>query len=85
LRGGIFDLVITLYPNPAKIHVTIDLGLNNKLVEIEIIDMNGKMVCAKTASSQQIEIDTKEFVEGVYIVRLRAENYLVTKKLIIEK
>ncbi len=84
IESEIFAPAITLYPNPAKSHVTLDLGDNNKRVEVELMDMNGKVVYTNIASSQQIEIDTKEFGKGVYFLRVQAENYLVTKKLLIE-
>lgn len=74
---------IDLYPNPANNKLTINLGNNSKQVEITICDLNGKIIYTTTSTERQVLVNTKEFAEGVYFVKVRTEDLIATKKLVI--
>ena len=77
---------INLFPNPAKNHLTIDLGSNNKKVELTIADITGKVIYTTTANeTNMIEVNTSEFAAGIYIVRIQASGFVGTKKLVLER
>jgi len=81
-----FGNSILLFPNPATNHLTIALGSNNKKVEVTITDITGKIIYTTTATeTQKIEVNTKDFAEGVYVVRIQAEDFIETRKLIVAK
>ena len=75
---------ISIFPNPATNHLTIALGSNNKEVEVNIADINGKIIY-KTNATQKIEINTKDFAAGIYTVQIKTSDFIATKKLIIQK
>ena len=81
-----FASSINLFPNPATNNLTIELGRNNKKVNVNITDITGKIIYATTASeTQKIEINTEDFAEGIYLVQFQSADLIETKKLIVEK
>lgn len=81
-----FASSIDLYPNPADNHLTIDFGSNNKKVGVNIFDIAGKIMYSTTASeTQKIEVDTKDFAGGIYVVQIQSGEFMGTKKLVVEK
>lgn len=90
IPAGIYENIssssVLLFPNPATNHVTIDLGYNNTKIAITINDMTGNVIYAKTArEAQKIEVNTKDFAEGVYVVQVQTDDFIATDKLVIEK
>ena len=81
-----FASSVNLFPNPADDHLTINLGSNNKKVDVTIADIAGKIVYTTTAyETNKIEVNTNEFAEGVYFVQIQSGELISTKKLIIKK
>jgi hypothetical protein len=77
---------ISFYPNPANNYFTIALGSNNKKIKITITDITGKIIYTTTATeTQNIEVNIKDFAEGIYVVRIQTEDFLQTEKLIVQK
>lgn len=77
---------VQIFPNPASSHLTIALGNNNKKVIITIVDITGKIIYATTASdTQKTEVFTNDFATGVYAIHIQTPDFMVTKKLVIEK
>lgn len=77
---------IALYPNPASKHFTIALGSNNKKVDVAITDMTGKIFYSTTLNdAQKLEVNTEDFVEGIYVVKIQTADFIVAKKLVVEK
>ncbi len=100
ITTGIFEnsfaSSINLFPNPATNHLTIALPNANEKVEIIITDITGKIIYTITATDpdspgsyrdleQKIEVNTKDFAEGVYVVQIHVANLITTKKLVIKK
>ena len=81
-----FASSINIYPNPATNHLTIALGNNNKKVEVTIADITGKIIYSTTASeTQKIEVNTQDFVAGIYVVQIQSADFIGTRKLVITK
>ena len=77
---------IDLFPNPADDHLAIDLGENSREVQITITDITGKIIYNTIASdAQKVEVNTKDFAEGIYLVQIQAGGLMGTKKLIVQK
>ena len=75
-----------IFPNPASNHLTVALRNNNKKIKITISDIAGKIMYANTFSEQQkIEVNIKDFTEGVYILQIQWNNFKEMKKLIITR
>ncbi len=71
---------ISVYPNPAKDYVWIDLP--NSEFEIELINMSGQVV-RHTTASQQARLNLSSLAKGNYSVRLKEVNgrKVVTKRI----
>ena len=81
-----FASSINLFPNPAYNHLTIALGSNNKKVEVTITDITGKVIYTTIATdTQNVEVNTKDFAEGIYVVQIQTADFITTKKLVLEK
>jgi hypothetical protein len=77
---------VLLFPNPAMNYVTIHLGENYNKVAVTIRDLTGKITYTTTSTDlQKIEVNTTNFVEGIYIVQIQAEDFILTKKLVVRK
>ena len=77
---------INLYPNPATDKLTIALESNNRKIEVTIADITGKIIYSTIASeTQKIEVNTKNFAEGIYIVQIQTGEFIETKIIIVEK
>ena len=87
---GIFEniasLSINLFPNPSTNQLTIALRSNNRKVEVTIADITGKIIYSTTASeTQKIEVNTKDFAKGIYVVQIQTGEFIGTKKFVVEK
>ena len=77
--------VISLYPNPASLSATINIG-NNNAESINIIDMTGRIVESITVTSNKETFDVSNYNNGVYFyqviskgVAIKTEKFIVTK------
>lgn len=77
--------LITVYPNPTKGFVTISMNQFIGKINIQIIDINGRIVSdmKNIDFNQQKEIDLSNFQSGVYILKINSESVNVTKKIIL--
>ncbi len=81
-----FASSINLFPNPTKNHLTIDLGSNNKKIEVTIADITGKVIYTTvTTDTNMVEVNTNDFSEGIYVVQIQAADFIGTKKLVLER
>ena len=81
-----FASSINLFPNPATNRFTIALPSVKEKVEITITDITGKIIYTTIeGGTQKIEVNTNDFAEGVYLVKVQAGDFSATKKLVIQK
>jgi hypothetical protein len=77
---------VSLFPNPAIDFLKIELASYCKKVEITITNITGKIIYSTTAmDTQKLEVNTKDFEEGVYMVQIQTPDFIKTKKLIVTK
>ena len=61
---------IQFYPNPTKGNVTFDLGNTFAMVQVEVMDVTGKVVSTQSAeNTDQLQVELKGH-RGVYLIRL---------------
>jgi hypothetical protein len=74
---------VIIYPNPAKELLMVNLtdAQQNK---ITVYDVVGKIVFQAETTTKQLNIDTKDFLQGVYLLQIQNEAGIVTKKIIKE-
>lgn len=81
-----FAASINLFPNPVTNYLTIALGNNTKKVEVNIADITGKIIYTTfSGETQKIEVSTKDFSEGVYLVQVQSEAFIATKILVVTR
>ena len=79
-----FDTVsFKAYPNPTNDSWNIVSG-NDDITSIQVYDVLGKSVYAKTAASKEVTINASELSRGVYYARVATENGTSTVKLVKE-
>lgn len=74
---------INVYPIPAKtsIYVRSNTALLESLSYL-LIDLNGRVIQQGTHNSEKIDVSTIN--KGIYVLKLKAEQEIITKKVIIE-
>ena len=80
---------IKIFPNPASETVNLEIEIQDgQKVNVEIFDLNGKLVIAKQLEPQQrlYMLDTHSLLEGVYLLRLILNGEAIeSKRLVIIK
>ena len=75
--------ILKIYPNPVRDILNIDFQLSNKQYDqIEIIDINGKIVFFKQINSSTNSISVSTFPKGMYLCRLQNNTLTTSIKFI---
>ena len=61
---------VSLYPNPSSDHVFLNLGNNNAPVNIELYDIQGRLISALKSSETLLKWDAAALVNGLYFFRV---------------
>lgn len=80
--------LIAIYPNPAKDEFFIYLkDFTIGKLHLQIYDMSGKLVLSENRSSEdsRIPVATKDFENGVYIVKIQGVGIDASSKIIVRK
>ncbi|MFA7687819.1 MAG: T9SS type A sorting domain-containing protein [Moheibacter sp.] len=73
---------IKVYPNPVSNELNIVLDKPTK-TKISLIDITGKQIYSNSFHEDQVKINTSAFPKGTYILSVKTENKIFTKKIII--
>jgi ligand-binding sensor domain-containing protein len=68
---------LTVFPNPAKNHITIESGDLSRNTFLSIFTVNGEKAIERQLSENETQIDISTLPRGVYLVRL--QNGLTTR------
>lgn len=72
---------VDIFPNPANNVLTIQT--NEIGSQIEIFDMQGRIVTKGTLISRSITINISLFAEGIYLLRLMNGDHIATQKFFV--
>ena len=81
-----FESSLYVYPNPSNGIFTLVSG-SNKIEEIEVFDVTGKVIMSKEEfdlSTNQISIDIASASQGIYFLKITANNQSTVKRIIKE-
>jgi CHRD domain/Secretion system C-terminal sorting domain len=65
------QLTTALYPNPSSDHVFLNLGINNAPVNVELYDMQGRLVSSLKSSETLLKWDAATLAKGLYLFRVQ--------------
>ena len=89
-EGPIYNIQLTIFPNPASQHIVIGWsrmrsGVDNN-IEITIADLNGRNYFTKQlqAHKQQLTLDINEYIAGIYFIEVSDGKQKAAKKFIKE-
>jgi hypothetical protein len=87
LSGQNFELQnIVLYPNPSNGIFNLVSG-TNEITEIQVYDLTGKVIWSKKdfeVSNSEIQINLSSVSQGIYFVKISANNQSTVKRIIKE-
>jgi hypothetical protein len=77
---------VTIYPNPIKDNLNINIKDFSGEVSIQIIDINGREVFNKNINNYNTSntLDLSAFSSGIYVLKLNGEGLNYSKKIILE-
>jgi CHRD domain/Secretion system C-terminal sorting domain len=65
------NLSVSLYPNPSSDVVYLNLGFNESPVNVELFDMQGRLVSASKSSDPILKWDATPLTKGLYLFRVQ--------------
>ncbi len=72
---------INIYPNPARDLLIIDAVLYTEF-SIDIISIKGQIIFSSKMNGFSHQVDLSSFPKGVYLITIRSEDFVTTKKII---
>ena len=87
VENGIEDVVagtVSLYPNPASTSVTLGLEGFEGESQVEVVDMNGRVVIRHEVRDSKLEMNVSELPQGAYFVRVTSGTRTAISKLIVK-
>lgn len=81
LVPSVLDVYTSLVPNPAGNRVAVMSSFQVK--ELEIYDLNGKLMMAAKPHAVSVEVDLEGYPSGTYMVRITTTRGVVYKRLIV--
>ena len=83
--------ITSIYPNPFNAQLNITYEVRSEAdVLLELFDLNGRLVTTLvdsrlTAGSHTTHWDGSALTSGIYLVRLKSENKIITKKIVLAR
>lgn len=76
---------VSLYPNPAKDRLTIDLNQTAATAQVTVYDITGKSILqANAVQTQLLHLDLHHLVKGLYTVEVSADGKKSFNKLMLQ-
>jgi hypothetical protein len=77
------DAQLEIYPNPSSKDIT--LSCDERIHQIDILDISGRMIISEKSNSFQSVVDIKKMKPGVYLLKVRLENGIVLSRKVIKE
>ena len=75
---------ITIYPNPSKGFFTIQTNDKDQSLEVEILDLTGKIILSKSCSGEHVYVfDMATSSVGCYFIKIRNKDQIFIQRLIM--
>jgi hypothetical protein len=73
---------VLVYPNPAG--GLVNIKSENHISRLEIYSLDGELVFFREGIPSAISIDTREFKNGLYLVRIITEKTVISRRLVVQ-
>jgi hypothetical protein len=83
LKENVLESDIRLFPNPSRGTFNIQSNRNENM-DVFIYNVEGKRIAKYFSLKNEDSIDMKEFGKGMYFVRIKIGEGVLTKKLVLE-
>jgi len=81
-----YDDIITVYPNPTKGELYVSLGdIITSPVTVSIYSLSGMLMTQQTESGDMAHLSINGLSNGIYLVRITGKDFVVTKKVILNR
>jgi len=82
------DIQLAVYPNPANEQLTVELTALSENAQIELLDMNGKVVHSEkhsfvTGQLNSVSVNVFSIEEGVYTLTIRTNEGIAQERVIL--
>jgi len=77
---NVFELGLSIYPNPFDEFLI--LSIETEYSQIDICDLNGRVVLSKLSDRNDVNINTNQLKAGIYELRIYTKNQLSTRKIV---
>ena len=76
------DLVCIIFPNPTKL--TINVKMNTEIEYLQVINLLGQVILGKKVGKNEIKLNTAGLEQGLYFLKIKTENSITTRKIVIK-
>lgn len=76
---------LSVYPNPARDVVTIELSTEQSVDRFVLIDPAGRIVLEQAPESNKFDVDVRPYAEGVYLINLQVGDNVIMKRIVINR
>ena len=73
------DEQVKVYPNPVR--STLNIEAPENIQEIQVIDMVGRTVMRRPAGNRQMTLELGDLHTGIYFIRVRTANAVITERI----
>ncbi len=74
------DISVSLYPNPSSDYVFLNLGSNDAPANVELYDMQGRLMSSLKSSQPVLKWETASLAKGMYFFRVQREQQVEVHK-----
>ena len=78
-----YDNIVRIYPNPVQ--NMLNINANSNIDRVEVFNMMGQMVGSYNTNGSTTQINTSNFANGVYTVKIATENGTTTSKFTVAR
>ncbi len=89
IESSVNDNSVSVYPNPARDQLIIELNGIHRNIEITFSDLTGKIIPLKIDNSAEtmhrIECNVLNHSPGIYLMQIKTEDFIETKRIVLTK
>jgi Secretion system C-terminal sorting domain len=79
-----YENLFSLFPNPASGQFSIEFAAGITPFQIQVQDMNGKIVFEKSGAEKSFQLNSSQWPSGIYSVHIYVEGRMASKRLVIQ-